>query len=526
MRNDETPRRRLRAYSTWVVGAQACAVLAVIVGALIVSAVTPAAASAETLWVCKPGLVGNPCESSEEATVELGDGSTSIEQAQPSTNPPIDCFYVYPTVASQFTVNATPELRPEYTQIAIDQASRFSQTCKVYVPFYPQLTLIAITTPGDVTPKADEIAYGGMLSAFEEYIEKYNDGRGFVLIGHSQGALLLKQLIKERIDSNATLRKHMVSALLMGGNVLVPKGQTEGGDFKTVPACQSAGETHCVVAYSSFLKEPPEGADFGRVNSPLLQTALTEEEASKLEVLCVNPGSPEHSEQADPMQRYESTTPFPGFLGVLKDIRSPSAPTPWVSFPGQYTGQCEHASGAHGNSASWLQLNDVGPTGDAREQIAEVLGPLWGTHLEDVNVPLGNLVALTGLQSTTYQQETAPPTVTKIRPSSGPEAGGTFVMIRGTGFLPDAKVTIGSEATVIKVVSKEEIIAITKAHAPGAEEVVVETENGKSSQGPSFTYKAPPPPPRNHRCGWWFDHHPGCSRHDPQPPPWFRDRNH
>jgi len=336
-----------------------------------------------------------------------------------------------------------------------------------------------------------------MVSAFEEYMEKYNDGRGFVLIGHSQGALLLKQLIKERIDLNPALRKRMVSALPMGGNVLVPKGKTEGAEFQNVPACQFASETHCVVGYSSFLKEPPEGADFGRVNTPLLTTALTEEEASKLEVLCVNPGSPEHSEQVDPMQRYESTTPFPGFLGAFKDIHSPSAPTPWVSFRGQYTGQCEHASGAHGNSASWLQLTDVGPTGDPREKIEEVLGPLWGTHLEDVNVALGNLIGLTARQSATYQQETAPPTVTAVRPRSGPEAGNTFVIIRGTGFLPDAKVTIGSEATVIKVVSKEAIIAITKAHAPGTEEVVVETENGKSTSGPSFTYEAPP----RHHCG-------------------------
>ena len=68
--------------------------------------------------------------------------------------------------------------------------------------------------------------------------------------------------------------------------------------------------------------------------------------------------------------------------------------------PGQYTGQCEHANGA-----SWLQLTDVGGSGDQREQIEEVLGPLWGTHLEDVNVSLGNLVGLTALQSGVYQLE-------------------------------------------------------------------------------------------------------------------------
>ena len=109
-----------------------------------------------------------------------------------------------------------------------------------------------------------------MLSAWQEYLAKYNDGRGVVLIGHSQGSLLLEQLIKEQIDPSAALRKQLVSALIMGGNVLVPKGQTVGGSFTSVPACQTSGQTGCVVAYSSFLEEPPEGAFFGYVNSPLL----------------------------------------------------------------------------------------------------------------------------------------------------------------------------------------------------------------------------------------------------------------
>ncbi len=90
---------------------------------------------------------------------------------------------------------------------------------------------------------------------------------------------MLKQLIKAEIDSNAALRKQLVSAVLLGGNVLVPKGGTVGGDFQNIPACQSAGQTHCVVAYSSFLSEPPEGADFGRVSSPLLGAATSERDS-------------------------------------------------------------------------------------------------------------------------------------------------------------------------------------------------------------------------------------------------------
>jgi hypothetical protein len=377
---------------------RAAMLAALSVTAIGIAGLAASSASAETTWLCKPGLASNPCTSSEEATVELANGASFIEHAKPAKNPPIDCFYVYPTVSSQFTENANLEIGPEEKQIAIDQASRFSQTCKVYAPIYPQLTIPAINTPGGITPEGSEIAYVGVLTAFEEYLAHYNDGRGFVLIGHSQGSAMLEQLIKEQIDPNAALRKQLVSAILLGGNVLVPKGKTVGAMFKNVPACQNAAQTHCVVAYSSFLKEPPNPSFFGRVASPLLGGSVTEEEVKNDEVLCVNPGVLVQGNYPGPMLHYESTDPFPGLLGGF--VKAPKASTPWVAYPGQYTGQCERSGGA-----TWLQLTDVGGPQDTREQIEEVLGPLWGTHLEDVNAALGNLVGLTAIEAGAYQLE-------------------------------------------------------------------------------------------------------------------------
>jgi hypothetical protein len=368
------------------------------VTAIAIAGLAASSASAETTWLCKPGLASNPCTSSEEATVQLANGASFIEHAQPAKNPPIDCFYVYPTVSSQFTENANLEIGPEEKQIAIDQASRFSQTCKVYAPIYPQLTIPAINTPGGITPEGSAIAYVGVLTAFEEYLAKYNDGRGFVLIGHSQGSAMLEQLIKEQIDPNPALRKKLVSAILLGGNVIVPKGKPVGAMFKNVPACENAAQTHCVVAYSSFLEEPPNPSYFGRVASPLLGGTVSEEELENDEVLCVNPSLLVQGNHAGPLLRYESTEPFPGLLGEY--VKAPKASTPWVAYPGQYTGQCERANGA-----TWLQLTDVGGPQDKREQIEEVLGPLWGTHLEDVNVALGNLVGLTAIEAGAYQLE-------------------------------------------------------------------------------------------------------------------------
>ena len=44
------------------------------------------------------------------------------------------------------------------------------------------------------------IAYGDVRAAWREYLAKHNKGRPFVLIGHSQGSLMLQQLIANEIE--------------------------------------------------------------------------------------------------------------------------------------------------------------------------------------------------------------------------------------------------------------------------------------------------------------------------------------
>ncbi len=361
----------------------------------------PGAASAAaegTVWLCKPGLASNPCLSSEEATVALGNGATFVEHARPANNPPVDCFYVYPTVSSQFTQNATDTIGPEEEAIAVAQASRFSQVCKVYAPIYPQLTIPAINglLPEVNLAEGAVKAYIGVLSAFEEYLAKYNDGRGIVLIGHSQGSAMLEQLIREQIDPNPALRRRLVSAVILGGNVIVPEGKPVGGTFQHVPACGSVTQTGCVVAYSSFLHTPPEHSLFGRPESPLLGLGGGASGVEHPQVLCVNPALELQNGGEGPLFSYYPTSPFPGLLGAV--VQVPKAPTPWVATPDEYNARCRHEHGA-----SWLQLNFAGPPSDPRERIEETLGPLWGTHLVDVNVALGNLVGIVGAQSFVYQ---------------------------------------------------------------------------------------------------------------------------
>ena len=232
-----------------------CFVLAVCAGVAVVGSSAAAGSPTDrwgTVWLCRPGIVSNPCTSNLTASVVAANGAARIEHASGPANPPVDCFYVYPTVSRQPTTNANLQIDPEERSVAVSQASRFSTACRVYAPMYPQLTLHAIFTPGGITAQSAAIAYGGVVSAFHNYLAHYNHGRGIVFIGHSQGASLLIALLRREVDPNPSLRRRLVSALLLGGNVTVARGKRTGGDFTHIPACEAAGETGCVVAYSSF----------------------------------------------------------------------------------------------------------------------------------------------------------------------------------------------------------------------------------------------------------------------------------
>jgi Protein of unknown function (DUF3089) len=360
-------------------------------GGSLTSTATSAATLPATVWLCKPGLRDDPCTSSLTATVIGRSGITGVQHASVAAHPPIDCFYVYPTVSEQAATNANLHIDPQERAVAIAQASRFSQVCRVFAPMYRQVTLRTLAQPNGLTAAAAQTAYAGVAAAFTDYLEHDNHGRGFVLIGHSQGASVLIPLIKAMIDQNPSLRRRLVSALLLGGNVLVSTAGRAGGDFAHIPACASTRQTGCVVAYSSFNQVPPPLAFFGRVTSAL-DPLRRESSTAGLQVLCVNPASPAGG--SGTLLTYLPTTA----LAALGLAGGPSVTTPWIAYAGEYTGHCEASGGAN-----WLQIDRPGGAADHRPAAIQLDGPNWGLHTYDVNIALGNLVGLVDAQSRAYR---------------------------------------------------------------------------------------------------------------------------
>jgi hypothetical protein len=90
------------------------------------------------------------------------------------------------------------------------------------------------------------------------------------------------------------------------------------------------------------------------------------------------------------------------------------------------------------------------------------------------------------------QRKLALPTIKKMKPKNGPEAGGTAVVITGTGFTPSATVRFGeAPATEVKYTSSTSITAVSPAHVLGTVEVTVTTGGGTSAltKKDRFKYK-------------------------------------
>jgi hypothetical protein len=149
-----------------------------------------------------------------------------------------------------------------------------------------------------------------------------------------------------------------------------------------------------VVAYSSFDKPPPPRANLAFVTSGL--NAVSGAAAQNLQVLCVSPAA--LTGAGDELTPYFMTSTFPGVLGE-DSPPAPRATTPWVTYPGLYTGTCESS-----RASNWLQVNVRKQAGDTRPVITQTLGDAWGLHLSDFNIDLGNLVTLVHNEAAGYSQ--------------------------------------------------------------------------------------------------------------------------
>jgi hypothetical protein len=209
---------------------------------------------------------------------------------------------------------------------------------------------------------------------------------------------VLAQLIRNEIDGKPVQSK-IVSALLLGSNVAVPKGKDVGGAFMSMPLCRSASQTGCVITYVTFRSTIPPPADsrFGRVQGEGMEAGCTNPAA-----LGGGPGQLHSYLSAGPNSITSSSAPPPAWVTPSEPIN-----TPFVSVPGLLTAQC-----VSNEKGSYLEVTVHGDPHDPRtdDVAGDVMAagkpvPSWGLHLIDVHVAMGNLVDIVARQASAYAKK-------------------------------------------------------------------------------------------------------------------------
>ena len=333
-------------------------------------------------WMCRADLEDR-CDIPYDVTVVAADGSATVRSGTPDPDAPVDCFYVYPTVSEDPTLNSDLVAGAELGVLA-QQAAQFNELCTVYAPVYRSVTLAGLFGQADGDrATAWQTATADVADAWRHYLANDNDGRGVILIGHSQGAGHLGRLLAEVIDPDASQRKLLVAAYLIGSAVAVPAGAEVGGDLHEIPLCRSLDETGCVVTYATFRSTapPPANALFGRPRS------------GEGVAGCVNPGAPEGG-------RAELSARLSSAEWVLSD-RSLAPTTPFMDVPGMLLGECVERDGF-----SYLEITVVADPFDPRaDDIEGDLSPEWGLHLIDIPVAGGSLLEMARRQIEAYENQ-------------------------------------------------------------------------------------------------------------------------
>ena len=169
----------------------------------------------------------------------------------------VDVFYVHPTVYGKGPLwNASLDMKKINRRVdkypVRLQASVFNASCRVYAPRYRQAVVSVFYDESADGDRALNLAYQDVKRAFEYFLEHQNNGRPFIIAGHSQGTHHTRRLLREMIDTT-DLKDRMVAAYIIGFTLVDTL-------YENLNICESADETGCYVTWMSYKKDfVPDG---------------------------------------------------------------------------------------------------------------------------------------------------------------------------------------------------------------------------------------------------------------------------
>ena len=169
----------------------------------------------DSIPACLEGVAG---VEKFETKLDYSKAENWLEQPAEITKP-VDVFYIYPTVTGfrdpVEICDITDSVLVEGAQMVRRlQTSVFDESCNVFMPYYRQ---ISMPKPGsDYSAIIDYISGFDATDALDYFLNNLNEGRPFILAGHSQGAATLIALLENYMTKHPEALERMVAAYPIG----------------------------------------------------------------------------------------------------------------------------------------------------------------------------------------------------------------------------------------------------------------------------------------------------------------------
>lgn len=204
---------------------------------------------------------------------------------KPAAKPRAAMFFIHPTsYLERARWNAPLDDKIANDRAALflrGQATAFNESAAIWAPRYRQATFGAFLTGQAEAQQALDLAYGDVLAAFDSFVTQIGPDQPIILAGHSQGALHLMRLLRERV-AGKSLAKRIVAAWVVGWPISVTADLPALG----LPACRTATETGCILSWQSFA-EPADPSLI--VTSYEASTGLAGKPRKGTAMQCTNP---------------------------------------------------------------------------------------------------------------------------------------------------------------------------------------------------------------------------------------------
>lgn len=195
------------------------------------------------MWLARPELAGNPA---------LWRPQGYAPRAVDATGRKAAIFFIHPTsYVSRDHWNAPLDDAETNDRSALflrGQASAFNAVGEVWAPRYRQATFGAFLTSVADSEQALHLAYGDVSAAFDSFLRQIGPRTPIILAGHSQGALHLTRLLRDRVATDPALRRRIVAAYVVGW----PVSRTTDLPRLGLPECATADQAGCLLSWQSF----------------------------------------------------------------------------------------------------------------------------------------------------------------------------------------------------------------------------------------------------------------------------------